>query len=78
MRPATPDDPLDGPQFPATTLIRDALHVAAATDKPIRVVDGGVLAGVVDRAQILEAVAGSEDAHSGPGAAMAGEPAPAR
>jgi glycine betaine/proline transport system ATP-binding protein len=78
MRPATPDDPLDGPQFPANTLIRDALHVAAATDKPIRVVDGGVLAGVVDRAQILEAVAGSDAAHAASGAAQAGESAPAR
>jgi glycine betaine/proline transport system ATP-binding protein len=58
MRPVQPDDPLDGPEFPAATVIRDALHVAAVTDKPIRVMDGGKLAGVVDRAQILEAVAG--------------------
>jgi glycine betaine/proline transport system ATP-binding protein len=65
MRPARPDDPLDGPEFPAATVIRDALHVAAATDKPIRVVDGGRLAGVVDRAQILEAVAGPEEAGDG-------------
>jgi hypothetical protein len=35
--------------------------VAAATDKPIRVIDAGELAGLVDRAQILEAVAGQED-----------------
>ncbi len=61
MRPVQPDDPLDGPEFPAATVIRDALHVAAATDKPIRVIDGGELVGVVDRAQILEAVAGPED-----------------
>ena len=65
MRPARPDDPIDGPEFPAATVIRDALHVAAATDKPIRVVDGGRLAGVVDRAQILEAVAGPEEAGDG-------------
>jgi glycine betaine/proline transport system ATP-binding protein len=71
MRPAAPDDELDGPQFPAMTLIRDTLHVAAATDKPIRVVDDGVLAGVVDRAQILEAVAGRDEAGSGAGAASA-------
>jgi glycine betaine/proline transport system ATP-binding protein len=61
MRPKGPDDPLDGPEFPAGTVIRDALHVAAATDKPIRVVDNGALVGLVDRAQILEAVAGRED-----------------
>jgi glycine betaine/proline transport system ATP-binding protein len=69
MRPAGPDDALDGPQFPSATLIRDALHVAASTDKPIRVVDGAVLKGVVDRAQILEAVAGRDEAITGPGAA---------
>ncbi len=59
MRPNQPDDPIDGPTFPATTVIRDCLHAAASTDKPIRVVDDGRLLGVVDRAQILEAVAGS-------------------
>ena len=62
MRPVEPGDPLDGPEFPAATVIRDALHVAAATDKPIRVVDAGALVGLVDRAQILEAVAGREGA----------------
>jgi glycine betaine/proline transport system ATP-binding protein len=65
MRPVRPDDPLDGPEFPASTVIRDALHAAAATDKPIRVIDGGKLAGVVDRAHILEAVAGPEGSGGG-------------
>ena len=60
MRPVQPGDSMDGPEFPAATVIRDALHVAAATDKPIRVMDGGNVVGVVDRAQILEAVAGPE------------------
>jgi glycine betaine/proline transport system ATP-binding protein len=60
MRDATPDDVLDGPSFPATTLIRTAVHVAAATDRPIRVLDGDRLVGVVDRRQILEAIAGGE------------------
>jgi glycine betaine/proline transport system ATP-binding protein len=59
MRPSTADDPVDGPAFPATAVIRDCLHAAASTEKPIRVVDDGQLLGVVDRAQILEAVAGS-------------------
>jgi glycine betaine/proline transport system ATP-binding protein len=70
MRPLEPNDSLDGPEFPAATVIRDALHVAAATDKPIRVVDGGVLKGVVDRAQILEAVAGPEISRGGANAAL--------
>jgi glycine betaine/proline transport system ATP-binding protein len=73
MRPAGRDDPLDGPQFPSGTLIRDALHVAAATDKPIRVVDGGELLGVVDRAQILEAVAGADESSGSAAGAEAGQ-----
>jgi glycine betaine/proline transport system ATP-binding protein len=60
MRPATPEDRLDGPVFPSSAVIRDALHAAAGTDKPIRVVDDGRLIGVVDRAQILETIAGRE------------------
>jgi glycine betaine/proline transport system ATP-binding protein len=59
MRPATPDDPVDGPVFPSDAIIRTALHAAAATDKPIRIVDAGQLVGVVDRASILEAIAGA-------------------
>ncbi len=58
MRDPTPDDAMDGPSFPADTLIRSAVHVAAETDKPIRVMDGDRVAGVVDRAQILTAIAG--------------------
>jgi hypothetical protein len=38
--------------------IRSAVHVAAATDRPIRIVEGGALVGLVDRAQILSAIAG--------------------
>ncbi len=59
MRDPTPDDELDGPSFPADTVIRTAVHVAAATDKPIRVLEGDRLVGVVDRGQILTAIAGS-------------------
>ncbi len=59
MRPRNADDPVDGPGFPPTTVIRDCLHAAAGTEKPICVMDDGQLLGVVDRAQILEAVAGS-------------------
>jgi hypothetical protein len=36
--------------------------VAAATDKPIRVVEGGRIIGLVDRVQILEAMAGRDPA----------------
>jgi glycine betaine/proline transport system ATP-binding protein len=57
MRPVDPDDPTDGPEFPPTSVIRNCLEVAAATEKPIRVVENGVVIGVVDRARILAAVA---------------------
>jgi glycine betaine/proline transport system ATP-binding protein len=59
MRAPTPDDPTDGPVFPPDTIIKAAVHVAASTDHPIRVVDDGTLLGVVDRVQILTAIAGS-------------------
>ncbi len=70
MRAVTARDPVDGPVFPSTAVIRTVVHAAAATDKPIRVVDDGRLVGVVDRSQILEAVAGEP---ASPGSASAGE-----
>jgi glycine betaine/proline transport system ATP-binding protein len=62
MRELRPDDPADGPEFPPDTIIRDAVHAAVATDKPIRVVDGGRLVGVVDQVHILSAIAGPDRA----------------
>ncbi len=60
MREPRVDDPLDGPEFPPGTIIRNALHVAAATEKPIRVVDDGRILGVVDRGSILSTIAGMD------------------
>ncbi len=60
MREVRPDDPHDGPEFPSSTVIRTAVHVAASTNRPIRVVDDGRLVGMVDRVQILAAIAGAE------------------
>ena len=57
MRPVAPDDPVDGPEFAASSVISTCLETAASTEKPIRVVDDGRLIGVVDRARILGAVA---------------------
>jgi glycine betaine/proline transport system ATP-binding protein len=61
MRDPRSDDPADGPTFGPDTVIRSVIHAATASDKPIRVVDGGRLVGVVDRVQILEAIAGHDD-----------------
>ncbi|TAK01822.1 MAG: ATP-binding cassette domain-containing protein [Chloroflexota bacterium] len=58
MRDAREDDPADGPEFGPDTVIRTVIHAAATSDKPIRVVEAGRLLGVVDRAHILEAIAG--------------------
>ncbi len=60
MRDPTPADPAEGPEFAPDTIIRDAVHAAAATDRPIRVVEDGRLLGVVDRALILSAIAGPD------------------
>jgi glycine betaine/proline transport system ATP-binding protein len=66
MRAPTADDPVDGPVFGPDTVIRTAVRAVVESDKPIRVVEDGTLLGVVDRAQILEAVAGDEF-HGGSG-----------
>ena len=60
MRDARPDDALDGPVFPPTTIIRNAVHAATSTEKPLRIVEDGHIVGVVDRRQILESIAGAE------------------
>ena len=57
MRPAEPTDPTDGPEFPATAVIRTCLEAATTTEKPIRVIEDGRVIGVVDRARILGAIA---------------------
>jgi glycine betaine/proline transport system ATP-binding protein len=82
MRPVTADDPVDGPVFPSTAVIRTVIHAAAASEKPIRVVDDGKVVGVVDRAHILEAVAGEPEppayASAGTNQSAPHRPPPAR
>jgi glycine betaine/proline transport system ATP-binding protein len=58
MRDIAPGDAVDGPSFPASTVIRYALHAAASSEKPICVTEQGRLVGVVDRAQILTVIGG--------------------
>jgi len=67
-------DAMDGPIFAPDSIIRTALHAAAATDKPIRVMADGQVLGVVDRARILESIAGAEEPEAEP--QPAGEAAP--
>jgi ABC-type proline/glycine betaine transport system, ATPase component len=59
-RPPDVDDPLDGPLLPVKTLIRDAVPAAMASARPIRVISGDEVIGVVDRVDILSALARDE------------------
>jgi len=61
MRDPGPDEIVrGGPEFPPDTVVRAAVHAAAATERPIRVVEGGRLIGLVDRSRILSVIAGQE------------------
>ncbi|HET7471694.1 MAG TPA: betaine/proline/choline family ABC transporter ATP-binding protein [Candidatus Limnocylindrales bacterium] len=76
MRPATADDPVDGPVFAPDTVIRNAVHAVVGSEKPLRVVEGGSLLGLVDRAHVLEAIAGDDVvADAGPVDGRGGPPA---
>jgi glycine betaine/proline transport system ATP-binding protein len=57
VRPPAEGEPLDGPTVPADTVIRDAVDAALGTEKPLRVVDGDKVLGVVDRVRILAVIA---------------------
>ncbi|MFI7416880.1 glycine betaine/L-proline ABC transporter ATP-binding protein [Nonomuraea sp. NPDC049684] len=61
-RAPEPGEPLDGPQLPAATLVKDAIAAASASSRPIRVMDGGELTGVVDRVDLLSFLAGADAA----------------
>ncbi|MER6942597.1 glycine betaine/L-proline ABC transporter ATP-binding protein [Nonomuraea sp. NPDC000554] len=67
-RPPEPGESLDGPALPATTIIKDAIAVASGSARPIRVVDGDELVGVVDRVDLLTFLSGQDqpvhDAHA--------------
>ncbi|MEU7898538.1 glycine betaine/L-proline ABC transporter ATP-binding protein [Nonomuraea sp. NPDC049152] len=58
-RTPEPDEHLDGPVLPADTVIRDAIPAVTGSARPIRVMDGDELVGVVDRVDILSAMAHS-------------------
>jgi glycine betaine/proline transport system ATP-binding protein len=61
-RPPEPGEPLDGPVLPARTIIKDAIGAMSSSSRPIRVVDGDELAGVVDRVDMLTFLAGQDAA----------------
>ena len=59
MRPPGPGE-TDGPALDVTTTIKDALPVIAASEKPVRAVDGNAVVGVVDRDAVLKSIAEEE------------------
>jgi len=67
-RPPESGEPLDGPALPAATVVQDAIGAASESSRPIRVMDGEELAGVVDRVDLLAFLSGQKT----PAAARAG------
>ncbi|MEU0216048.1 glycine betaine/L-proline ABC transporter ATP-binding protein [Streptomyces sp. NPDC006265] len=60
MRPAEPDDPLDGPEFGPDVVVKEATRAVLAADRPVKVVENGKLLGIVGDEEILTIVAGQE------------------
>ncbi|MFV2117674.1 quaternary amine ABC transporter ATP-binding protein [Streptomyces sp. Act-28] len=58
MRPAGPDDALDGPELGPDVVVREATRAVLAADKPVKVVEDGRLLGIVGDEEVLEVVAG--------------------
>ncbi|MFF7870767.1 glycine betaine/L-proline ABC transporter ATP-binding protein [Streptomyces qaidamensis] len=60
MRPAEPDDPLDGPELGPDVVVKEATRAVLAAEKPVKVVENGKLLGIVGDEEILAVVAGQE------------------
>jgi glycine betaine/proline transport system ATP-binding protein len=60
MRPAQPDDPLDGPELGPDVVVREATRAVLAAEKPVKVVDGDTLVGIVGDEEILAVIAGTD------------------
>ncbi|MDQ4053923.1 MAG: glycine betaine/L-proline ABC transporter ATP-binding protein [Actinomycetota bacterium] len=63
MREPRADDSTEGPVMSPDTIVRKAAQAALASDHPVRVVDEGVLVGIVDDDAILRVVVAEEEAH---------------
>ena len=59
MRPARPDDVLDGPELGPDVVVRAATRAVLAAEKPVKVVKDGQLLGIVGDEEILAIVAGT-------------------
>ena len=59
----TSEDDLGGPALAADMVVRDAARTVLAAGRPVRVVDGGQLVGVITAEEILAVIAGPAGAH---------------
>jgi glycine betaine/proline transport system ATP-binding protein len=55
MRPPVAGDDMTGAAVPVETIVRDAVPMVAASDRPLRAVADGKVVGVVDRLAVLNA-----------------------
>ena len=60
-RPATHDDPTDGPSLAADVVIRDAVGTVLRADHPVRVTDGETVVGFVGAPEILAVISAGRD-----------------
>jgi len=58
MRPAKPDELLDGPELGPDVVVHEAVRLVLESDRSVKVVENGVLLGVVGNHEILRVVAG--------------------
>ncbi len=56
MRDATAEDLLDGPALPVGTVVQDAARTVLDSDRPVRVMDGEELVGLVGPEEILRVI----------------------
>jgi glycine betaine/proline transport system ATP-binding protein len=65
MRPPKPGEVTSDAELDVTTKVKDAVPLVAATNGPVRAVEGGRVVGVVDRVSVLQAMAGSPEEPGG-------------
>ncbi len=58
MRDPEPGEPTDGPRLDVGTVVRRAVPLLAASEKPVCCVENGNVVGLVDRDAVLTAIAG--------------------
>jgi glycine betaine/proline transport system ATP-binding protein len=60
MRPLEPGEAVDGPALPVSTVIQAAARTVMGSDKPIRVMDGDTMLGVVTEDDIFRVIVAEE------------------